>query len=38
MFGAYVTRRHSFGEWVEDCESNLDWYNYPTDENDVWIF
>lgn len=38
MFGAYVTRRHSFGEWVEDCESNLDWYNYPSDENDVWIF
>ena len=38
MFGAYVTRKHSFGEWVEDCESNLDWYNYPSDENDVWIF
>ena len=38
MFGAYVTRGHSFGEWVEDCQSNLDWYEYPTDENEVWKF
>ena len=37
MFGAYTTNNHSFGQWVEDCESNLDWYNYPND-NYVWIF
>lgn len=38
MFGAYVTRGHSFGEWVENCKSNLDWYTHPSSENDVWIF
>lgn len=35
MFGAYVTRGHSFGEWAEDSSSSLDWYLYP-DEESVW--
>ena len=30
MFGAYMTMGHSFGEWVEDRNSSLDWYEYPT--------
>lgn len=30
MFGAYMTMGHSFGEWVENCNSSLDWYEYPT--------
>lgn len=30
MFGAYMTAGHSFGEWVEDRNSCLDWYEYPT--------
>ena len=30
MFGAYMTSGHSFGEWVEDHNSCLDWYQYPT--------
>ena len=30
MFGAYMTMGHSFGEWVEDCNNCLDWYQYPT--------
>jgi hypothetical protein len=38
MFGAYTVRGHSFGEWVENCETNLDWYNNPANKNDVWIF
>jgi len=29
MFGAYTTIGHSFGEWAEDHNSNLDWYLYP---------
>lgn len=29
MFGAYTTIGHSFGEWAEDRNSNLDWYFYP---------
>ena len=35
MFGAYTTNNHSFGQWVEDCQSNLDWYGYPNKEY-VW--
>lgn len=35
MFGAYTANNHSFGQWVEDCQSNLDWYEYPTKEY-VW--
>lgn len=35
--GAYATSGHSFGGWVEDHESNLDWYNYP-DNASVWTF
>ena len=35
MFGAYMTLGHSFGEWVEDQNSSLDWYQYPT-ANQVW--
>ena len=35
--GAYVTSGHSFGEWVENHESNLDWYEYP-DNASVWTF
>ena len=30
MFGAYMTIGHSFGEWVENCNNCLDWYQYPT--------
>lgn len=37
MYGAYSTIGHSFGEWVENCESFLDWYNYPEKEL-VWGF
>lgn len=29
MFGAYTTLGHSFGEWAENHNSNLDWYLYP---------
>ena len=35
--GAYATSGHSFGGWVEDSQSDLDWYNYP-DKNKVWLF
>lgn len=35
MFGAYMTLGHSFGEWVENQNSSLDWYQYPT-ANQVW--
>ena len=35
MFGAYMTQGHSFGEWVENQENCLDWYQYPTG-NQVW--
>ena len=35
MFGAYMTTGHSFGEWAEDHNNYLDWYQYPT-ENQVW--
>lgn len=30
MFGAYITAGHSFGEWVENHNGSLDWYEYPT--------
>ena len=30
MFGAYMTVGHSFGEWAENRNSCLDWYEYPT--------
>ena len=30
LFGAYMTMGHSFGEWVENHDSCLDWYEYPT--------
>ena len=35
MFGSFTTNNHSFGQWVEDCQSNLDWYEYPNKEY-VW--
>jgi LruC domain-containing protein len=35
MFGAYMTLGHSFGEWVENQNNCLDWYQYPT-PNQVW--
>lgn len=35
MFGAYMTKGHSFGEWAENHNDFLDWYQYPT-ENQVW--
>lgn len=35
--GAYATSGHSFGGWVENNQSDLDWYNYP-DKNKVWLF
>ena len=30
LFGAYMTRNHSFGEWAKDHNNATDWYNYPT--------
>lgn len=30
LFGTYMTRGHSFGEWVENQATSTDWYNYPT--------
>jgi LruC domain-containing protein len=35
--GAYATSGHSFGGWVENSQSDLDWYGYP-DKNSVWMF
>lgn len=35
MFGAYMTKGHSFGEWAEDYMNYLDWYLYPI-ESYVW--
>lgn len=35
--GAYATSDHSFGGWVENHESDLDWYDYP-DNAKVWTF
>ena len=35
--GAYDTTGHSFGEWVENSQSCLDWYNYP-DNSKVWRY
>jgi LruC domain-containing protein len=35
MFGAYMTKGHSFGEWAEDHQNYLDWYLYPT-SSEVW--
>lgn len=29
LFGAYMKREHSFGEWVMDCTTCLDWYTSP---------
>lgn len=31
LFGTYMTKGHSFGEWVENHTQCLDWYDYPTD-------
>lgn len=30
LFGAYMTRGHSFGEWASDRHISQDWYDYPT--------
>ena len=30
LFGAYSTEGHAFGEWCENYQSSLDWYQYPT--------
>ena len=35
LFGAYMTKGHSFGEWAEDYTKCLDWYLYPVDAY-VW--
>ena len=35
--GAYANTGHSFGEWVENSQSCLDWYNYP-DNSKVWRY
>ena len=35
LFGAYMTKGHSFGEWAEDYTKCLDWYLYPV-ETYVW--
>ena len=35
--GAYAASGHSFGEWVENHKSGLDWYDYPSKEK-VWIY
>ena len=29
--GAYQTKGHSFGEWLEDYEAAQDWYTYPAE-------
>ena len=31
LFGTYMTKGHSFGEWIMDHTSSIDWYEYPTD-------
>ena len=30
LFGAYMTRGHSFGEWASNRHISQDWYDYPT--------
>ena len=35
--GAYATSGRSFGEWVENHQSCLNWYNYPETDK-IWIF
>lgn len=30
LFGAYMTRGHSFGEWASNRHISQDWYKYPT--------
>lgn len=30
LFGAYMTKGHSFGEWVSNRNISQDWYEYPT--------
>ena len=35
--GAYATTGHSFGEWVENHQSSLDWYDYSNKQK-VWTF
>jgi len=30
LFGTYMTKGHSFGEWVVDHTASVDWYEYPT--------
>ena len=30
LFGAYMTRGHSFGEWASNRHISQDWYEYPT--------
>ena len=30
LFGAYMTQRHSFGEWAVKASEAHDWYLYPT--------
>ena len=29
-FGAFMTTKHSFGEWAANQKTALDWYNYPS--------
>lgn len=30
LFGAFMTTKHSFGEWAANQKTALDWYNYPS--------
>ena len=30
LFGAYMTKGHAFGDWVENYTQARDWYLYPT--------
>lgn len=30
LFGAYMTKGHSFGEWASNRHTSQDWYKYPT--------
>lgn len=30
FFGAFMTAKHSFGEWAANQKAAVDWYNYPS--------
>ena len=35
-FGSYYTSGHSFGEWIQNQNSNTDWYLYPSSRDLVY--